>query len=84
MPYFSVGNAVDVFTGTYGILQYNDTSSTRQDIFLYIQDSNEWIPAPQYYWKVVHNKETNEAVAFIGVNDPHTAEMPEEICTVGE
>ena len=28
-------------------------------------------PAPKYFWKVVHNREANQAIAFVGVNDAH-------------
>ena len=80
----SLKSVVDVYSGTYGFLQYNSTSNTPQDIVLYNEDGNEWIPAPKYFWKVVHNKETNEAVAFIGVNDPHSADEPEKFCTVSK
>ena len=80
--FYSAETAVDVYAGTYGFLRYQDTSGNLKDIFLHIEDGNEWIPAPQYLWKVVHNKDTNEAVAFISVNDPHTAARPDAICTV--
>ena len=71
---------VDVYTGTYEWLRYPDKDGVEQPIFLYIEDGKRWIPAPKYYWKVIHNKATNEAVAFVGVNDPHTPERPEWLC----
>ena len=66
-----------VYTGTYGNLQYHN-----QDIFLYEQDGQEWIQAPLYFWKVLHNSIDNEAVAFIGTNDPHEPSPPIPFCEV--
>jgi hypothetical protein len=52
----------------------------KKTIFLYTTDEKEWIPAPEYYWKVIHNVDTDEAIAVIGVNDPHTEAAPERLC----
>ena len=29
---------------------------------------------------MIHNKNTDEAIAFVGVNDPHTTQHPERLC----
>ena len=29
---------------------------------------------------MIHNRNTDEAIAFVGVNDPHTAKRPESLC----
>ena len=33
------------------------------------------------FWKVLVDQETNNAVAFIGLNDPHRTSPPEELCS---
>lgn len=73
---------LDVITGTFGILKLPDVDGIDQDIFLYNEDGNTWIPAPLYFWKVVYSNARNEAVAFIGVNNPHESEPPVPICNV--
>ena len=62
----SLDKSLDVYTGTYGVLEYPDTSSVNQKIYLYTDNSETWIPVPQYFWKVVHDVENNEAIAFVG------------------
>ncbi len=79
--YSRLKKTIDVYTGTYGILEYANVDDKMKNIFLYTANSKTWIPAPHYYWKVVHNKDTNEAVAFIGVNDPQTAAWPKKLCS---
>ena len=39
------------------------------------------VPAPLYYWKVLHDPQTDTAVAFIGLNDPHATAAPAPLCT---
>ena len=43
-------------------------------------EGHKWIPAPEYYWKVVQIPSSGDAVAFIGVNNPHEAVAPEPLC----
>ena len=70
-------HTVNVYTGTYGTLQYFN-----HDMFLYGQDGHLWLQVPLYFWKVVHNPEENEAVAFVGVNNPHESNWPISLCEV--
>ena len=46
---------------------------------MYTESGAPWLPAPLYYWKVVHNEVTNEAIAFVGLNDAHEASPPQEL-----
>ena len=73
-----MGRDLSVYTGTSGILQFPDTNNNNQDIFLY---NSEYVPAPLYYWKVLHDADTNTAAAFIGLNNPHESVAPLEVCT---
>ena len=69
---------VTVYTGTFGILEYPDQSNNKQPIFL-LQNGDKWhIPAPKYYWKLLLNEVTKEAVAFVGLNDPHSEDITKE------
>merc|ERR1712227_288855 len=73
-----LGRDISVYTGTSGILKYPDVNNNPQDIYLY---NSQYIPAPLYYWKVLQDKRSNTAAAFIGVNDPHKTSVPLELCT---
>lgn len=62
-----VKRKVDVYTGTHGFLKYPDTNTLdEKSIFLYTEDGHEWIPTPNFFWKVIHDKEKGQAMAFIG------------------
>ncbi|XP_059098835.1 uncharacterized protein LOC131892971 [Tigriopus californicus] len=73
-------STVRVFTGTFGILKYKGSTGKLKPLYLYPNDGNKWIPVPEYYWKVIHNPETNEAIAFVGYNNPHAKMAPEKMC----
>ena len=47
-------------------------------IFLF---NSSYIPVPEYYWKVVEDPQTNRAVVFIGLNNPHVKRRPRKLCT---
>jgi len=72
-----LGRDLQVMTGTHGLLSYPDRKNNLTPIYLY---NNTYVPAPQYYWKVVQDQSTNTAVAFIGSNDPHASRVPLELC----
>ena len=64
-----------VYTGTYGQLEYLGTP-----IFLHTDNGESFIPAPLYFWKVIHNAVKGEATAFVGLNDPHASGAPTLMC----
>ena len=76
--YYSHNGTVTVYTGTYDILQYPDKNKNMQSIYLMEKDNKWYIPAPKYYWKLLLNEVTKEAVAFVGLNDPHADDIPPE------
>ena len=55
--------------GTSHTLQYKNSKNRKTDVDLYYKDVT--IPCNKYFWKVVHDVEKNEAIAFVGINDPH-------------
>ena len=61
-----------VYTGTYGTLTLPDVNGNQRSIYsAFNANSNGLIPAPKYYWKVVHDPVAKKAVAFVGINNPH-------------
>lgn len=72
-----------IYTGTFGITTLADIHGVHQPIYLaYDENKNGLIPAPKYYWKVVHDTVSNTATAVIGINNPYGNVKPEEIiCT---
>ena len=71
-------------------MNYPDKNGNDVDIFLYLDGENQFIPAPKYYWKVLMNEAKKEAVAFVGLNDPHSENIDEDeyfcnsVCGQGE
>ena len=80
--YRSNGN-IKIWSGTYGILSYPDNNGNDVAIYLYLDGEKRHIPAPKFYWKVLMDEKKDEAVAFIGLNDPHSHDVhPDEaFCT---
>ena len=61
-----------IYTGTYDILTLADVNGVQKPIYVAKDTNNNYvIPAPKYYWKVVHDPITNTATAVIGINNPH-------------
>ena len=69
---------VKVWTGTFGILSYPDINDNDVDIYLYLDGDDKFIPAPKYYWKVFQDVQSGQAVAFVGLNDPHADDVTED------
>ena len=60
------------YTGGFGVLTLADVKGVQQPIYLAKDaNNNDVVPAPKYYWKVVHDTNTNTATAFVGINNPH-------------
>ncbi|EFX85987.1 hypothetical protein DAPPUDRAFT_313567 [Daphnia pulex] len=63
---------VVVYTGTFETLTLADVKGVQKPIYLAKDgNNNNVLPAPKYYWKVVHDPASNKATAFIGINNPH-------------
>ena len=64
-------------------MSYPDNNGNNVDIYLYLDGESRHIPAPKYYWKILMDETSNQAVAFIGLNDPHADDIhPDEaFCT---
>ena len=74
-------NNVAVYTGVHGRLTLPDASGALKEIYLFEDsDSRPYIHVPLHFWKVLHDSETNRAVAFVGVNNPHLTETPDTLC----
>lgn len=69
---------VEMFTGTYGVLELKDVNGNYQPIYLsYDSNNNSQLPVPKFYYKVIFDVNTHRGIAIIGVNNPHVT--PEEI-----
>ena len=66
-----------VYTGTFQVLELLDVNGIPQPIYL-VPDGNGsgLIPAPKYYWKLIHDPQANTATAVIGMNNPHLRNIP--------
>ena len=64
-------------------MSYPDNNGNDVDIYLYVDGEERHIPAPKFYWKVLKDETKDQAVAFIGLNDPHADDVhPDEaFCT---
>lgn len=62
----------DIYTGTYGILQFNDRNGKSQNMYLSSNTKSKLsqIPVPKIYYKIVVTDDM-AGIVFIGVNNPH-------------
>lgn len=61
-----------IYTGTFGVMTLADVNGQQQPIYLtFDQNGNGLIPAPKYYWKLIHETASNTATAVLGINNPH-------------
>lgn len=61
----------DIYTGTYGILEYKNLFGQSTQIFLSVdQNNNSVVPVPKLFYKIVLNLDSTVGVAVIGVNNP--------------
>lgn len=61
----------DIYTGTYGLLQFDDINGNLRDMYLSPKMKTKLarIPVPKIYYKIVVTDD-NAGIVFIGVNNP--------------
>lgn len=62
---------VDIYTGTYGVLTFNDIHGKPREIFLANNGTDRRIPVPKLYYKLVIDKRNSAGIVFLGVNNPY-------------
>lgn len=71
-PYINRRNiSAELYTGTYGVVQYQDAANQWQDFYLAHNNSDLRVPVPKLYYKIVLAREQKQGIVFIGVNNPH-------------
>lgn len=76
-PFINKRNiSADLYTGTYGIVQYQDKFGKKQDIYLSYNENGTQskLPVPKLFFKIMLAKELLEGVVFIGVNNPYATQ----------
>lgn len=69
-----------VYTGTFGVTTLADINGIQQPIYLaFDENNNGLIPAPKYYWKLIHHPATDTATAVVGINNPYNTVQPQDI-----
>lgn len=60
-----------IYTGTHGVLTLPDTKGKQKPIYLAKDaNNNDVLPAPKFYWKIVHDPVAGKATAVVGINNP--------------
>lgn len=60
---------LEVYTGTHGVIKFNDTDGIAQEI--YLDNDNKKVPVPKIFYKILIDKFRNAGIVLIGVNNPH-------------
>lgn len=77
------GRKLTMYQGTQDILSYANKDGVDTELYLdYISRGKvkAKIPIPLYFWKIIHDEEKNEAVAFVGTNDIFADESSNFLC----
>lgn len=70
---------LEIYTGVYG--QLSLPSDSGDLIPLYLSESNQ-IEVPEYFWKVVLNKQKSAAIVFVTMNNPFAKQSDvRQLCT---
>ena len=69
---------MQVYQGTLDILKYKEARGGETEI--YLDHAGVRIPVPLYFWKVIHDPGKQEAVAFLGINNPYEHDMSQLLC----
>lgn len=67
---------IEIYTGTYGVMSYNDIHGIPREIYLASNETERRIPVPKVFYKVAIDYSQLAGVAFIGINNPY-AKMEE-------
>jgi len=67
-----------VTTGTYGVMETEDSKGLVKKIFL--DPIQELIPVPKLFWKILSNPKINSCIVFLVHNDPFESKKPQTIC----
>lgn len=62
---------VEVYTGTHGILCFNDVNGNPKELFL--DAENKKCPVSKIFYKIIIDRHIDSGVAFIGVNNPYAS-----------
>lgn len=68
-----------VYTGVHGIATLNDINNNEQLLYLYVNDTEQLLPVPRFFWKIIHDPISNLATAFIGMNEPYADDLYEDM-----
>lgn len=66
----SAGSRLQVFTGTLGQLAMKNDAGRMTKIYL-SKGKKPYIPVPEFFWKAVYDPASDDAVVFVGLNNPH-------------
>ena len=70
---------IEVFTGTYDVLQYKNATDMEERLYLIYKSMNA-IPVPLEYWTIIYDPDANEAISFLGNNNPHSKDIKTYKC----
>ncbi|XP_054259210.1 uncharacterized protein LOC128983958 [Macrosteles quadrilineatus] len=67
-----------VTTGTFGVMEEDDSRGSSKKI--YLDPSQELIPVPKLFWKILANPNKNSCIVFLVHNNPFLNKKPSTIC----
>lgn len=62
-----------IYTGSHGVLQLPDIKNNLVDIYLLPKNI---LPVPKYFWKILYDEKTHQAIVLINLNNPTVKQIP--------
>lgn len=62
---------LDVYSGTWDILELDDSKGVGRPFHLFINNNVKQIPVPRFFYRMIINRAEDSGVVFIGINNPY-------------
>lgn len=68
-----------IYTGVHGQMSLRDINGKKQPIFLSVDKNNSYMRVPKFFWKIVYDPIYHLAFTIIGVNDPFSEQITNDM-----
>ncbi|XP_034934395.1 uncharacterized protein [Chelonus insularis] len=70
---------LDVYTGVHGQMNITDVNNNQIPLYLFVNKTQQNLPVPRFFWKVIYDPLEEIGTAFVGVNDPYASNITDDM-----
>lgn len=76
----STSSNLEVYTGVYGTTALkNSKDFQKTPLFLHTFKGKNLMPVPQLFWKIIYNRQTEQGIVVVGINNPHEINLNQDV-----